>query len=111
MVCLKAALELLDRAGIENLRLKSVHLTAYLEFLLGKLTNIDLEIITPGDPAQRGAQLSLFIRKDALALHQAMISKGIVVDYRQPGVIRVAPAPIYNSYEDVFRFYEILRKL
>ncbi len=111
MVCLKASLELIDKAGMENLRLKSIQLTGYLEFLIRRLKHINIEIITPADPAQRGAQLSLYIRDDAKKIHQKMIDKGIVVDYREPGVIRVAPTPLYNSFEDVFRFYEILRKM
>ncbi len=109
MVSLKAALEIIDEAGMENLRAKSIQLTGYLEFLLHQLTNIRFEIITPADPTQRGAQLSLFFPDRAKELHQSMIDAGIVVDYREPGVVRVAPAPIYNSFEDVYRFYEILK--
>jgi kynureninase len=111
MAALKAALELIDKAGIENLHLKSLRLTGYLEFLLSTLKNIDIEIMTPGDPLQRGAQLSLYFKVKAKEIHQRLIEKGIVVDYREPGVIRVAPAPIYNSFEDVYRFYEIVKKI
>lgn len=63
MVSLKAALDLIDKAGIENLRHKSLALTGYLEFLLSRLKNLNYEIISPADPLQRGAQLSLFLRK------------------------------------------------
>ena len=104
MVSLKAALEIFDEAGMQNLREKSIRLTGYLEFLLHQLTNIRFEIITPSDPAQRGAQLSLFFPDRARELHQSIIEQGIVVDYREPGVVRVAPAPLYNSFEDVYRF-------
>ena len=109
MVSLKASLEIIDSAGMEQLRSKSIRLTGYLEFLLLQLTNIPFEIITPPDPAQRGAQLSLFFPERAMALHRQMIEQGIVVDYREPGVVRVAPAPLYNSFEDVYRFYEIIK--
>lgn len=109
MVSLKAALELFDEAGIENLRRKSFLLTGYLEYLLHQLTGFPFEIITPADPAQRGAQLSLFFPDRAKELHRQMIDQGIVVDYREPGVVRVAPAPLYNSFEDVYRFYEIIK--
>jgi kynureninase len=94
---------------MENLRAKSVQLTAWLEFLLQHLTNINFEIISPNEPRDRGAQLSLYFREKGREIHDRMIEKGIIVDYREPGVIRVAPAPMYCSYEDVYRFYEILR--
>jgi kynureninase len=107
-VCLKASLELFDQADIHALRNKSVQLTNYLEFLLQQLPNLQFEIITPADPAQRGAQLSLYFPNNGKAIHQKMIESGIIVDYREPGVIRVAPAPLYCSFEDVHTFYEIL---
>ena len=111
MVALKAALEIIDKAGIENLREKSIRLTGYLEYLLHQLKNLDFEIITPVNPSERGAQLSLYFRERGKEIYEQMIKKGVVVDYREPGVIRVAPAPLYNSFEDVYRFYEILRDL
>lgn len=108
-VCLKASLEIFDQADIHALRSKSVQLTNYLEFLLQQLPNLQFEIITPADPAQRGAQLSLYFPNNGKAIHQKMIESGIIVDYREPGVIRVAPAPLYCSFEDVYTFYEILK--
>lgn len=109
-VCLKASLEILDKASPDALRSKSLLLTAYLEYLLGQLKGLDFEIITPANPEERGAQLSLFFRERGREMHDAMIANGIIVDYREPGVIRVAPAPAYCSFGDVFRFYEILRE-
>lgn len=108
-VCLKASLEMFDKAGIEKLRAKSVKLTAYLEWLLYQLPNINFEIITPADSESRGAQLCLYFKERGKEIHTRMLENGIVVDYREPGVIRVAPAPMYCSFEDVYRFYEILR--
>ncbi len=105
---LKASLAILDEAGIDNLRKKSIQLTAYLEYLLNQLRNIDFEIITPADPLQRGSQLSLYFKEKGKEIHTKLIESGIIVDYREPGVIRVAPAPLYCSFEDVYRFYEIL---
>ena len=90
------------------IRRKSLELTAYLEFLLKQLTKLRFEIITPENPAARGAQLSLYFSERAKEIHQRMTEAGIIVDYREPGVIRVAPAPLYNSFEDVFAFYAIL---
>lgn len=106
---LKASLELFEKAGIENLRKKSLHLTAYLEYLLHQLPQLNFEIITPSDPEQRGAQLCLYFKERGKEIHDKMISSSIIVDYREPGVIRVAPAPMYCSFEDVYRFYEILK--
>lgn len=108
-VALKASLELFEKAGIENLRKKSLHITAYLEYLLQQLPGLNFEIITPADPEQRGAQLCLYCKERGKEIHDKMISSGIIVDYREPGVIRVAPAPMYCSFEDVYRFYEILK--
>lgn len=108
-VCLKASLEVFDQADIHALRAKSIQLTNYLEYLLQQLPNLQFEIITPADPAQRGAQLSLYFPNNGKAIHQKMIESGIIVDYREPGVIRVAPAPLYCSFEDVYTFYEILK--
>jgi kynureninase len=111
MVGLKASLELFEKTDIRQLRAKSMELTAWLEFLLGKSSHLRFEIITPGEPEKRGAQLSLFFLEKGKEIHQKMNEAGIVVDYREPGVIRVAPAPLYNSFEDVYRFYEILKTI
>jgi kynureninase len=109
-VALKASLEIFKAAGMDRIRQKSIQLTGYLEFLLQQLHNLKFEIITPADPESRGAQLSLFFSERGKEIHQKMIDNGIIVDYREPGVIRVAPAPLYCSYLDVYRFYEILRE-
>jgi kynureninase len=109
MVALKASLELFEQTNMQELRSKGHELTGYLEFLLNQLPAVNFEIITPKEPERRGAQLSLFFKEKGKQIHQEMIGSGIIVDYREPGVIRVAPAPLYNSFEDVFRFYEILK--
>jgi kynureninase len=109
MAALKASLELFTTAGMDRLRSKSVELTAWLAFLLEQLGNIRFEVLTPSSPERRGAQLSLYFSERGKEIHEKMIAAGIVVDYREPGVVRVAPAPLYNSFEDVFRFYQILQ--
>ena len=108
-VCLKASLSIFEEAGILNLRSKSIALTGYLAYLLEQLTTLSFTLITPSDPNQRGAQLCLFFEEKGKEIYQKMKDHGIVVDYREPGVIRVAPAPLYCSFEDVYRFYEILK--
>jgi len=110
MVALKASLPLFEEAGMDRLRAKSGELTAYLAYLLNQLTNLSFEIITPLEPHRRGAQLSLYFASQGKEIHQKMIGAGIIVDYREPGVIRVAPAPLYNSFEDVYQFYLILKQ-
>ncbi|MEP6846377.1 MAG: kynureninase [Panacibacter sp.] len=109
MVALKASLELFDEAGMENLREKSILLTNYLEFLLLQLKHDAFEIITPADEARRGAQLCLYFNQKGKEIHNQLMENGIIVDYREPGVIRVAPAPLYCSFEDVWKCVEIIR--
>ncbi|MEI6086478.1 MAG: kynureninase [Bacteroidota bacterium] len=110
MIGLKASLEIFNQVGIEAIRNKSIRLTAYLEFLLKQLPNLSFEIITPASFEERGAQLSLYFRKNGRAIHDKMMDSGIIVDYREPGVIRVAPAPLYCSFQDVYQFYCILKE-
>ena len=94
MAALKASLEIFEKTSMQELRSKSIDLTGYLLFLLGLLTNIQLEIITPSDTNQRGAQLSLYFPEKGKEIHQKILDAGIIVDYREPGVIRVAPTPL-----------------
>ena len=108
-VNLKASLSIFEEAGMQNLRSKSIALTGYLAYLLEQLTSLSFTLITPSDPNQRGAQLCLYFEEKGKEIYQKMKEHGIVVDYREPGVIRVAPAPLYCSFEDVYRFYEILK--
>jgi len=117
----RAALDLFDRAGMDALRAKSEELTGYLAFVLKTISAAHgdpFTIITPDDPAQRGCQLSLLVRENGRALFDTLTRNGVVVDWREPdpstslrsGVIRMAPVPLYNSFEDVFRFGGILDK-
>jgi len=108
-VNLKASLTIFEESGMQNLRSKSIALTGYLAFLLEQLTSISFTLITPSDSNQRGAQLCLFFEEKGKEIYQKMKEHGIIVDYREPGVIRVAPAPLYCSFKDVYRFYEILK--
>lgn len=108
----RVSLELFDRAGIANLRAKSEQLTAYLAFIIeevAKATGTALEVITPKDPKQRGCQLSILAHGHGKALFNRISERGVVADWREPNVIRVAPVPMYNSFEDVFRFGEVLK--
>lgn len=106
----KAALDIHAEVGMQKLREKSLKLTGYLEFLIDELNSKDVRIITPRNPEQRGCQLSLYVDREAKKLHQALLDEGVITDYREPNVIRLAPVPLYNSFEDVWTFADILRK-
>lgn len=110
LAALRAALEIFDEATIPALRAKSEKLTAYLELLIDDIGDDRIEVITPRDPQQRGCQLSIRVRGGDRALHDAISACGVVSDWREPDVIRVAPVPLYNSFEDVSRFAQVLRE-
>ena len=107
----KASLDLFDEVGMPALREKSLLLTGYLEFLLQVLNRAQprYRVITPTDPAARGCQLSILTGSDGKELFDHLSANGAVCDWREPNVIRVAPVPLYNSFEDVWRLAELLR--
>ena len=109
LAALRASLEIFDAAGMPALREKSEKLTGYLEFLIDRVDDERISVITPRDPEQRGCQLSMRVRNADKNLFDSITKNGIAVDWREPDVIRVAPAPLYNSFADVFRFVTILR--
>lgn len=107
-----ASLKIFEKAGIKNLRAKSILLTGYLEYLLKSIPSYSdhLTIITPEVATERGCQLSLLMRKNGKKVFNQLTKAGVIADWREPDVIRVAPVPLYNSFEDVFRFVEIFKK-
>jgi kynureninase len=109
MASLRASLEIFNEAGMKNLREKSVNLTNYLEFLLTQIETDRIEIITPSNSAERGCQLSIRVRNADKSLFKAISERGVVADWREPDVIRVAPVPLYNSFLDCWKFVEILK--
>jgi kynureninase len=106
MAALHASMDIFDEAGIARLREKSIALTGYLESLLDQQASDKFSIITPRDPARRGAQLSLRVAANARAICERLAHQGILCDWRQPDILRVAPVPLYNSYRDVHRFVQ-----
>jgi kynureninase len=108
MVAHNASLDLFDKAGLDNLRRKSIKMTSYLEFLLRKVDNLEFEIITPKETERRGAQLSMLFGADGRKVFDHLTENGVVADWREPNVIRVAPVPMYNTYEDCYRLFELL---
>ncbi|WP_258102603.1 kynureninase [Marinoscillum sp. MHG1-6] len=111
MAAHRASLDVFARAGIQKLRDKSLQLTGFLEFLLKSdpVVSERIKILTPTDPEQRGCQLSIFLTQDGKEIFEQLIEKGVILDWREPNVIRVAPTPLYNRFEDVWDFYSILR--
>lgn len=109
-----ASLELFEAAGMERIGHKRDEMTAYLEFIIDDISekNKDkctFELITPRDKAQRGAQLSIKANGQGKALFNALSDLGVVADWREPNVIRIAPAPLYNSFEDCWWFGQLLQ--
>ena len=104
LAVLRASMDLFHEAGMERLRAKSISLTSYLEFLLSPCLSPNFSIITPRETERRGAQLSIRVPKNGRALCERLAQEGIEGDWREPDTLRVAPAPLYNSYQDVFRF-------
>lgn len=105
---LRASMEIFSEAGMERLRTKSVALTGYLEFLLNQSVSTEFSVITPSESRRRGAQLSLQIRRRGREFCDKLAREGVIGDWREPNLFRVAPAPLYNSYRDVYGFVESL---
>ncbi|MDE2272415.1 MAG: kynureninase [Xanthomonadaceae bacterium] len=109
---LRVSLDLFRRAGMASLRAKSRRLTAYLAWLIETQLGDVLEVLTPAEPERRGAQLSLRVRagRDAgKSLFEHLVARGVLGDWREPDVVRVAPAPLYNTYVDCLRCVEAVR--
>ena len=110
----KASLDVFSEAGFHNLVAKGKMLSGYLLFILNEINKNSskklIEIITPLNESERGCQVSMLMLKDGKKLFDTLIQNGIIADWREPNVIRVAPVPLYNSFEDVFNFGMILEK-
>ncbi len=109
---IRASFELFDQAGILRLRQKSVQLTKLLEQIIDDINDTQgpkLTIITPRDPEARGAQLSILTGSGGRRIFDYLHADGVICDWREPNVIRLAPAPMYNSFEDVRRLGQLLR--
>jgi kynureninase len=111
MAAIRASLDIFTKAGFDKLRKKSVKLTGYLEFLIDGLHDERISIITPRNPDERGCQLSIQVKSADKSLHTRLTEAGVISDWREPDVVRVAPAPLYNSFEDVYHFAERLKKI
>ena len=107
-----ASVEMFDEVGMEALLKKRDTITSYLEFILDQISNEvngSFEIITPKNPQERACQLSVYLHGEGRTLFEYLMKNGVITDWREPNVIRLAPVPFYCSYEDMFRFGQILK--
>ena len=115
MAAMKASLDLFAEVGMTTLREKSEKLTGYLEYTIEQLAiefpNASISIITPRDSNQRGSQVSINFAGRERKLFDDMIEAGVIADFREPCIIRIAPVPLYNSFEDVFNFGKVMHTL
>ena len=115
MAPIKASLDIFDEVGMAALRTKSEALTGYLQFLI-ECENDGrgpqrYEVITPREPDRRGCQLSILAHDKPKALFKALAAEGVVCDFREPNVVRVAPVPLYNTFHEVWRFARVLNRM
>lgn len=109
MAALRASLEIFEEAGMGALVEKSNKLTSYLENLIDEIGDERISIITPRNQHERGCQLSIRVKGGDKSLYEKIMSHGVIADWREPDVIRIAPVPLYNTFTDVFRFAEVLK--
>jgi len=115
MSATKASLEIFDEVGMPALREKSEKLTGYLEYTIDRIAEEfpqeSIRVITPRDPRERGSQISFNVGGRERQLFDDLSTAGVIADFREPCIIRAAPVPLYNSYEDVFVFGDVMREL
>jgi kynureninase len=110
-----ASLDIFDEAGMDAIGKKRDEMTAFLEFVIQQVSErnkdkVTFEIITPKEVSKRGAQLSILVHGQGKALFDKLSEAGVVADWREPNVIRIAPAPLYNSFEDCYKFGQYLEQ-
>jgi kynureninase len=110
-----ASLDIFDEIGMDKLIQKRVQLTNYLEEIVQEISSkysgiCQFEIITPKEVERRGAQLSILVHGKGKALFDSLTKQGVIADWREPNVIRIAPVPLYNSFEDIYRFGDAMEK-
>ncbi len=115
MAALRASMEIYDKAGMDALTKKSLLLTGYLQFIIKDVLEKKnkptfINIITPFDTQQQGCQLSLIVKENGKKVFDKLTTAGVIADWREPDVLRMAPVPLYNSFQDVYLFGEELGK-
>jgi kynureninase len=109
----EGSIDLINMAGIINLRKKSKHLTSYLVYLIEELLagQYDFQILSPKDPEKRSGHISITHKTDSYRINEALKNKGVVPDFRPPEMIRIAPSPLYNTYHDVWQVVQYLKEI
>jgi len=103
---LRASMDIFSKAGIDRLRAKSVSLTRYMEFLLQQQSSLKFSLVTPREAQRRGAQISIRVAHKGRKLCDRLTAEGVMGDWREPDIFRVAAVPLYNTYQDVYRFVQ-----
>lgn len=115
MAAHKASLDIFEEAGIDQLHAKRQQLSGYLHYILNEINGRHeggiMEIITPSAANERGCQVSMLMKKNGRAIFDELTRQGVIADWREPDVIRVAPVPLYNTFEDCWKFGDILSKV
>jgi kynureninase len=115
MAAHKASLDIFDEAGMNNLVAKSKKLSGYLHFILADINSRQkekvIEVITPSNENERGCQVSMLMLKRGKEIFEALLKQGVFADWREPAVIRVAPTPLYNTFEEVWQFGNIIESI
>ena len=111
LVPVRASLAIYDEVGVDALRAKSACLTSWLAHLLAENRSARFQVITPANPQERGCQLSLLIHERAREVLAALDENGVVADFREPNILRVAPVPLYNTFHEVWQFASTLAKV
>jgi kynureninase len=109
-----ATVEMFAEVGMEKLIAKRNVITSYLEFILHEIDKeipqANFEVITPSNQSERGCQLSVYLHGQGKELFTYLMQNGVITDWREPNVIRLAPVPFYTSFEDIYNFGQILKK-
>ncbi len=115
MAAHKASLDIFEEAGIDKLHSKRKKLTAFLHFVLNDINARQqkkiINVITPSNEDERGCQVSILMESKGKEVFRELTKQGVVADWREPNVIRVAPVPLYNSFEDVWKFGSIIQSI
>jgi len=111
MAAIKASLDMFSEVGMDAIRKKSIKLTGYFEYLINQLGHHKIKIITPKNPAERGCQISIQVKNADKKMHNKLTEARIIIDWREPDVIRCAPVPLYNRFQDVYYMVEKLKSI
>ena len=107
LASMRASMNLFDKVGIKNLRVRGDKLTSYLEFLFHENLGEDIEVVTP---ESRGSMLCIQMRKDPKTMVETLGKRGVFLDFREPDILRVCPTAMYNSFEDCYKLVQVLKE-